>query len=765
MRYIESGVEKIDASSILTSRPSYTEDLAPQNALVVKVLRSHVSFAKIKHIDVKKALKVPGIECIFTFKDVPKNYFTLAGQSYPEPSPYDRLILDEYVRYVGDGVAIVAGKDNDCVDHAMRLIKVKYETLKPAFDFEEAENSGVVIHPEHPKNNLPQAVVKYDYDRNIAGEIFLTFGKESVDQVYQMSPVKIESTYRTQAQSQAMMETFRSYTYLDSFGRLNVLTSTQVPFHIKRQLSVALGIPAGKIRVKKPRVGGGFGAKQSSESEIYPAFVTWKTGKPAMIVYSRKDTFRATNSRHPMRLQVRIGAEEDGRINVIDMDVLSDQGAYGNHAWTTLRLAGEKSMPLYNKVKCSRFHGKVVYTNKMPAGAFRGYGATQGIYALESAVNELAKKLNMDPCDLHMKNILQEGEITTSFGKEVRSCTLDRCISRGKELIRWNEIYPYQDLGDGKVRSVGMALAMQGSGIAAIDSANATIQLNEDGDYTLLMSATDCGTGADTILTQMAAEVLMTDIQNIATYAADTDVTPFDPGSYASSGTYTTGRAVVDAAHKMVKKIKKEAGKKLNVPADELTFNGSSITAMDLSKHISIKDLASQLTRGADARHIIANGYFGNDDSPPPYMAGFCQVLIDRNTGEATVEKYVGVVDCGTVINENLARIQTEGGIVQGIGLALYEDVHYDEKGQFANHSFMTYRIPARQDIHNIEVEFEPSYEPTGPFGAKSIGEIVINTPAPAIHNALMNGLGICLYKLPMTQENIYFALLEKERD
>lgn len=381
-----------------------------------------------------------------------------------------------------------------------------------------------------------------------------------------------------------MMEIFRSYIYLDSFGRLVVMSYTQVPFYIKRQLAVALGISAGKIRVIKPRVGGGFSAKQSSESEIYLALVTLKTGKLAYIVYRREDAFRASNSRHAMRLHVRIGAEEDGTINVIDMDVLSDQGAYGIHAWTTLQLAGEKSMPLYNKVKCSRFHGKVVYTNKMPAGALRGYGATQGIYALESAVNELAQKLNMDLCDLRMKNILKEGETTLSFGKEVRSCTLDKCIERGRELIQWDSIYPRQDLGNGKMRSVGMALAIQGSGIASIDSANATLRLNEDGDYTLLISATDCGTGADTILTQMAAEVLLTDVKNITTYSADTDVTPFDSGSYASSGTYTTGRAVVDAAEKMVEEIKQEASKKLNIPVDELSFNDSSVTAMDLSK-------------------------------------------------------------------------------------------------------------------------------------------------------------------------------------
>ncbi|RVU54106.1 xanthine dehydrogenase family protein molybdopterin-binding subunit [Anaerosphaera multitolerans] len=756
MKYIGKSIKKVDSTSILQGRKVYTDDLADDNALIIKLLRSPHPHALIKSIDTSRALKVEGVECILTYEDVPKTRFTLAGQSYPEPSPYDRLILDRELRYVGDPVAIIAAENEKAAEKAKKLIKVEYELLDFVIDFEKAEE-GPMVHSERPFNHLPKNVILSDYDKNIVGQHNLNFGSENIDEVYDKSPVKIDSTYYTQAQAQSMMETFRSYSYMDSFNRLVVVSSTQVPFHIKRQLAQALEISPSRIRVIKPRIGGAFGAKQTSETEIYPALVTLKTKKSAKIVYSRKETYYASNSRHATKVRVKVGAEKDGTINSIDIDALSDQGAYGTHAWTTLKLIGEKTLPLYNSVKASRFKGKTVYTNKMPGGAFRGYGATQGAFAVESAINELAAKLKMDPVDLRLKNLTTQGDITTSFNKDIRSSRLDECILRGKELIDWDNIYPGVKISQDKVLSVGTAITMQGSGIEKIDTSTAQIKLNESGDYTLFVSCTDAGTGTDTIMVQMAAEILKTDIENITLIVADTDLTPFDPGSYASSGAYTTGNAVVRAANKMVERLKLKASKILKVDVNSIDFDGMNFSAKE--ENLPLNTLSEKLTTGEEGHTVIETGHFGNDDSPPPFMAGFCQLETDLLTGEAKVVKYVGVVDCGTVVNENLARIQVESGIVQGIGYALYEDVQYDSKGKVTTDSFMKYNIPTRLDIGELKVEFKESFEPTGPFGAKSIGEVVINTSAPAIANAIYNGINKNFRKLPIKPEDILLSL------
>ncbi|WP_100065368.1 xanthine dehydrogenase family protein molybdopterin-binding subunit [Miniphocaeibacter massiliensis] len=761
MGNIGSKVRKIDSEAITLGKPIYTEDLALKNALCVKLLRSRYANAIIKNINKARAEGLVGIEGIYTYEDVPQNKFTMAGQTYPELSPYDRLILDKHVRYIGDPVAIIVGIDEKICRRALSMIKVEYEVLEPILDFEKAIKSDVQVHSKEEGTffKLPQEIVKYDLTRNVVGEQEKVFG-ENPNKVFEECPVKIEESYTMQAQAHAMMETYRSYAYYDHLMRLTVISSTQVPFHIKRQLSVALGIPSSKIRVIKPRIGGGFGGKQTSVTEIYAAFATIKTGRPCLLKYSRKETFSATNSRHKIKVNVKIGAEEDGTISVVDIDAISDQGAYGEHAFTTLGLVGEKTLPLYNKLKSGRFHGTVVYTNKVPGAAFRGYGATQGIFAIESAVNSLAYKLNMDPTELRLKNITKQGETTLAYEKEILSSRLDECIEKGKELIGWEEKYPLKTLKNGNIRSVGMAIAMQGSGIANVDTSTVTMKLNEEGDFSLLMSPTDNGSGTDTVLTQMAAEVLDCEIDDIITITADTDITPYDPGSYASSGVYVTGGAVLRAANKLKTNILKEAAEKSGIYFGDLDLAKGIIVTKTGTEVISLKDLAEELSAGVNGKTIIGTGSFGSEVSPPPYMAGFVETETDVLTGQVKVIDYVAVVDCGTVINKNLARVQVEGGIVQGIGLALYEDVVYSEKGKLVTDEFLQYKIPTRKDIGNIEVEFLESYEPTGPFGAKSIGEIVVNTPSPAINGALLNAVGTQFGKLPILPEDVLRRIL-----
>ncbi|MBP2626125.1 MAG: aerobic-type carbon monoxide dehydrogenase, large subunit CoxL/CutL-like protein [Firmicutes bacterium] len=755
MKIVGTGIGKIDGMSISTGKPVYTDDLVMPNTLVVKLLRSPHAFAKITVIDVTKAEKIPGVECVLTYKDVPNVRFTVAGQSYPEPSPYDRLILDQIVRYVGDEVAIIAAVDEKTAVKAMKLIKVEYEVFEPVLDFETAQGHASIVHPEDDLHcNFDIGTSK---EKNIVSSQKVEFG--DIEEELQKCDVVVEETYYTQAQAHCMMETYRAFNYLDHMGRLVVVSSTQIPFHVRRKLARALEMPASKIRVIKPRIGGGFGGKQTVVVEIFTAIVTLKTGKPAKLIYDREETFTCTNSRHAMRLTVRVGADTEGYIRAVDIQGLSDTGAYGEHASTVFMVVGQKTLPLYNKTKAVRFIGNVVYTNKMPGGAFRGYGATQGTFALEAAVNQLAEQLNMDPAELRLKNLIKQGETSLAYdGKLLGSSTLHRCIETGKELIGWDEKYP-KVVNGRKVRAVGMAVTMQGSGIAGIDTASAEVRLNDDGNYTLLIGSTDMGTGSDTILTQMAAEILETTMDNIIVNAADTDVSPYDPGSYASSTTYVTGMAVVKAAEELKQKIVEHGAKLLEVLPEDIEFDGQVVSTLTGEKELSLAKLAELMVLGAGNLQLVGHGTYGSPVSPPPFIAGFAEVEVDTETGKIELIDYVAVVDCGTVVNPNLARIQVEGGIVQGIGLALYEDVRFGEKGQLQTNNFMQYKIPCRKDIGVVRVAFEESFEPTGPFGAKSLGEVVVNTPAPAIVHAVYNAVGVRINSLPITSEKVFMGM------
>ena len=759
MKYVNKSIRKSDSMSLLTGKPVYTEDLAPKNCLVVKLLRSPHAHALIESIDTTVAMKVPGIECILTYEDVPKSRFTTAGQSYPEPSPYDRLILDRRLRCVGDPVAIVAGENEKAVNKAMKLIKVKYEVLEAVLDFRSAKDNNILVHPE--KDFKALCDVGADNKRNLCSTGGFEHG--NLEEELKNCDIIIEETYHTKANNQAMMETFRTFTELDIYGRLNITSATQVPFHVRRIIANALEIPKSKVRVVKPRIGGGFGAKQSAVSEVYPAIVTMKTGKPAMLIFSRKESMTNGSPRHEMEITVRLGANKDGIIKAIEINTLSNAGAYGEHGPTTVGLSAHKSMPLYSTPRAYKFNYDVVYTNTMGAGAYRGYGATQGIFALESAVNELAAKLNMDPIKLRELNMVKEGDVMPAYyGEIANSCALDRCLEKAKNMIDWDNKYPARDMGNGKIRSVGIAMAMQGSGISNIDTAAVEIKLNDDGFYTLMIGASDMGTGCDTILAQIAADCLNCEVENIVVHGVDTDQSPYDTGSYASSTTYVTGGAVIKTCETLKVRILEEASKILECPIGNLDFDGKSIHSYEDDKEISLVDLANRCLVGG-SKTISASESHYSKTSPPPFMVGAVEIEIDKLTGKLDIIDYVAVVDCGTMINPNLAKIQAEGGIVQGIGMALYEDISYDFKGRMRNDSFMQYKIPSRLDVGNIRVEFESSYEPTGPFGAKSIGEIVINTPSPALAHAVYNATKVNIRTLPITAEKIAMGMMENE--
>lgn len=753
---INQPVRKKDSMQLLLGKPVYVEDIAPKDALALKLLRSPHANAIVEEINVSVAKKVPGVVDIYTWEDVPKQRFAIAGQTYPEPSPYDRLILDRHVRFVGDVVAIIAAENEKAALKAMKLIKVKYKILEPVLDFHQAKDNEILVHPE--EDWLAQVPVGGDARRNlVASEIS---GDGDVDAVLADCDEVLEHAYHMRSFNQAMMETFRTYTELDRYGRLHVISSTQIVFHVRRILSQALGIPKSKIRVEKPRIGGGFGAKQTAVSEVYPAFVTLKTGRPAQLIFTREESQIAGSPRHEMEVRVRLGADKDGHIRGLDLYTLSNSGAYGEHGPTTVGLSGHKSIPLYTGgLEAFRFGYDVVYTNTMAAGAYRGYGATQGIFALETAVNELAEKLGIDPTVIREKNMLREGmKMPAYYGETANACALDKCMARCKELFHWDEKYPVRDMGNGKVRAAGVAMAMQGSCISNVDVGSATVKLADDGTFNLIIGAADMGTGCDTILAQMVAECMDCSVDDVAVFGADTDASPYDSGSYASSTTYITGKAVEMACAKLKTQLCGIAAGMLGCSTEEVVFENGRVKQINTEKSVSLAEISVKDQVNNDIA-AVATASHSSPVSPPPYMVGMVEIELDKDTGEVKILDYVAVVDCGITINPALARIQTEGGIVQGIGHTLFENITYDRNGRPIESSFLQYKVPTRLDMGHLRVEFENSYEPTGPFGAKSIGEIVINTPAPAIAHAIYRATGVWHRELPITPEKILMSM------
>ena len=746
--HVNQSIRKTDSMQLLLGKPLFMDDIVPKDALIVKLLRSPYAHAIVKEIDTSRAKNVEGIVDIYTWQDVPNLRYTNAGQTYPEPSAYDRLIIDRHLRFVGDVVAIVAAENEKAADRALKLIKVQYEVLEAILDFHTAKDNPILVHPE--ENWKALCPVGADNKRNLVATGSDVNG--DIEKILADSDIVIDHTYHTKAYNQTMMETFRTYTKLDRFGRLHVISSTQIVFHVRRILSNALGIPKSKIRVEKPRIGGGFGAKQSSVSEVYPAFVTMKTGRPAQIIYTREDSLIAGSPRHEMEVHVRLGASKEGKIRALDIYTLSNSGAYSEHGPTTVGLSGHKSIPLYSgSLEAYRFAYDVVYTNRQASGAYRGYGATQGTFAVESAVNELAEKLGMDPTLLRDINMVKQGMQMPAYYNEIaNSCALDRCMDTCRKIFDWNAKYPVRDMGNGKVRCAGVAMSMQGSGVSNVDVGSATLRLGDDGTYNLIIGAADMGTGCDTTLAQIAAEVLQCSMEDIAVFGADTDISPYDSGSYASSTAYITGKAVEKAGRKLVENICKLAATMFDCAESDVRFEGSQVSRISTGEALGIQEIATKSQCGNNISLDVTETHY-SPVSPPPFMVTMVEIELDRLTGEVKLLDTKAVVDSGTLLNPAIARVQAEGGLAQAIGHTLTENLNYTKTGALIENSFMQYKIPTRLDVGRIQVEFEHTFEPTGPFGAKSIGEIVINTPGPAIAHAIYRATGVWHRELPIT--------------
>jgi len=746
---------RVDGQVLVKGKPVFTDDI-PFSGLYVKILHSPVAHAKIRKIDIRRALALPGVECVLTFEDFTPHYYTTAGQGYPEPSPRDFRILDDTVRYVGDRVAVVAAETEAIAEKALQLIEVDYEELPAVFDPEEALTGTVVIHPEEG----PTMVA--DKTRNIAAMIEEDLG--DVDQAFTEAAYHFEGTYSTPYVQQAHVEPHVTHTWLDEQDRLVIRTATQVPYHVRRIVAEVLGLPVSRIRVIKPRIGGGFGGKQEILNEEICAAITLKTGRPARIMYTREEEFTAARSRHPQKIRLRMALDSDHHITAIDLHILQNSGAYGPHALTVMSVTAGKTLSLY---RCPnlRIRAYSVYTNLPPAGAYRGYGAPQGFFALESLVDEIAAKLKVDPLDFRQKNVFQVGDEipiakVLGEGREgypiiLKTSGIKECLTQGAQLADWEHLRTSSSSEPMK-RGIGVAAVAQGSGIAGIDMASAYIKMNEDGSFHLNVGATDLGTGSDTALTQIAAEVLQVPMEKILIYSSDTDMTPFDTGAYASSTTFISGGAVKKAAE-LVKRQILDQGKRL-LECDDVSLGFQEVRGSN-GRVLSYSELCTRSFYTDHQTQIQAVASHLSYDSPPPFNATFAIVDVDTRTGFVTVRKIVSVTDAGQVINPQMAEGQVEGAIPQSLGMTLTEFMIFDARGRAINRDFKHYHVYKAKDMPEIVTRFIHSDEPAGPFGAKAVAEIPINGPAPAVCNAIYNACGVRIRDLPVTPEKILRGL------
>jgi putative selenate reductase molybdopterin-binding subunit len=750
---------RVDAVKLATGRGTFVDDIALPALLHARILHSPHAHARIVRIDATRARAMPGVACVLTHEDVPRVPYTTAGQGWPEPSPYDAVMLDRKVRFVGDRVAVVAAEDPELAQKACEAIEVEYELLQALFDPEHA------MDPDAPRiHDQEDASGIRDATRNLAAEIVAEVGDVAAG--FAAADRVFEETYRVPYVQQASIEPHIAITWLDEDHRLMVRTSTQVPFHVRRIIAPLLGIEIRRIRVIKPRIGGGFGGKQEILIEDLCGMLTLRTGRPVKLEYTREEELSAARTRHPQILTVKSGVK-DGRFTAIQMNVLENTGAYGTHALTVMSVTGNRALSLY---RCPnvRYEARAVYTNLAVAGAFRGYGCPQGFFALESHVDEVAAALGEDPLEFRRRNHVQEGddqpiaevlgEGREGFKQIIRSCGLPQAIEAGAKAIGWTRKRKAKKARGPIVTGVGMAIVMQASGIPGVDMGGASIKMNEDGSFNLLVGATDIGTGADTMFCQLAAEALGVPIDKIIPYSSDTDMTPFDPGAYASSTTYISGRAVEKAALLVLGQIKEVAGRLLEQDPKDLVTHEEKVCAAD-GRFVTYAQVCLSSLYQRDQFQIMAQASHMSYDSPPPFAAVFAEVEVDTETGLVRVLRVVEAVDCGQVVNPRMAEGQVEGAAVQSIGYGLYERMPFDANGRMAFRSFRDYTIANASDVPELTTIFVPTHEPTGPFGAKAVAEIPINGPAPAIANAVFHATGLRLRALPLTPDRVWAAL------
>jgi len=794
---------KVDAVKLVQGKPAFTDDIELRGMLYAKVLHAPVAHARIKHIDVSKARALEGVRAVLTHKDLPRVVYSTAGQSDPIPGPLDSFSLDNKVRFVGDRVAFVAAESEEIAARALELIEVEYEELPAVLDPRDAMKPNAPrIHDEPEYVNFAES----DPSRNLAAKIAIEIG--DVEAGFKQADHVFEDEYVVPKVQQVSIEPHVVVTYWDEDDRLVIRTSTQVPFHARRILAPVLGLPPKRIRVIKPRIGGGFGGKQEVLIEDVAAHLTIATGRPVRFEYTREEEFIAARARHPMRVRMKTGVKNDGAIVANEMYVLSDTGAYGCHALTVTGNTGQKCMGLYNAPNI-KFHAHVVYTNTPPSGAYRGYGVPQGFFPLEVHMEKIARALDLDPLAFRLKNAVQAGdELPTSKawseGREphpevIETCGLAECVEQGARAIGWKVSdewrvasgekthvirHPSPVTGEnwrvvpGKLhlrRGQGVACVMQGTAIPYLDMGGASIKINDDGSFNLLVGATDLGTGSDTVLAQLAAEILGCPVDDILVYSSDTDLTPFDKGAYASSTTYISGGAVVKAAEEVAGQIRAVAARMLNednrqpttdnrrntqhaVRRQDLVLRDKKVIAPD-GRFVTLADVALESLHHKDQHQIMAVASYVSPKSPPPFAAQFAQVRVDTETGQITVEKLVMAVDSGVIVNPVTASGQIEGGMTQALGYAVCEEMLYGARGDSVIRRLGDYRIFAADEMPELQTIFVQTHEPSHPFGLKAVAEIPMDGVAPAVANAVYDAVGVWMNEIPLTPERVWRAM------
>lgn len=778
--------KKVDAVKLVQGKPAFTADFDKRDMLIAKVLHSPHAHARIKHIDVEKARDLEGVAAVLTWQDIPRVVYSTAGQSDPIPGPLDSFSLDKKVRFVGDRVAMVAAETEQIALQALELIEVEYELLPSVLDSAEALKPGApILHDETEYVNFAES----DPSCNLAAEVRIDIG--DVELGFSEADLVFEDEYEVPKVQQAHIEPHVAITFWDEDDRLVIRTSTQVPFHARRQLAPVLGLPIKRIRVIKPRIGGGFGNKQEVLIEDVPAHLTIATGRPVIYEYSREEEFIASRSRHPMRIRMKTGVKKDGTITANEMYALSDTGAYGCHALTVTGNTGHKSMALYvgdGKYRASpniRFYADIVYTNHPPSGAYRGYGVPQGFWAVERHMEKIARELELDPIEFRLKNSIREGELQPfstawSEGREPRpetieTCGLEECVRQGRAAIGWDQKFGVpgwrQVPGQPHLRKgLGVALVMQGTAIPYLDMGGASIKMNDDGSFNLLVGATDLGTGSDTVLAQMAAEVLGVPVDDIIIYSSDTDFTPFDKGAYASSTTYISGAAVIKAAESVSLRIRQRAARMFNESEEYPPVNPEDIRLVDRQttspdgRTISHSEIAHETLHHADQEQIMGIGSYMSPVAPPPFAAQFAEVTVDVETGQVVVDNLVMAVDSGVIVNPLTASGQIEGGMTQALGYAVCEEMVYDSDGRAREKDLRDYHIFQAHEMPGLTTIFVETFEPSHPFGVKAVAEIPMDGVAPAVGNAVFDACRVNIDDNPITPEKVWREIMKIDK-
>ncbi len=784
---------KVDAIKLVQGKPAFAADIEKRGMLVAKVLHSPYAHARIKKIDTSKAKALEGVAAVLTWQDIPRVVYSTAGQSDPIPGPLDMFSLDHKIRFVGDRVAFVAAETAEIAEKALSLIDVEYEVLPAILDSSEAMKPGAIrIHDEPEYVNFADS----NPEKNLAAEIRIDIG--DVEKGFAEADVVFEADYVVPKVQQAHIEPHVVVTYWDEDDRLVIRTSTQVPFHVRRMLAPVLGLPVKRIRVIKPRIGGGFGGKQEVLMEDVAAHLTIATKRPVIYEYTREEEFIASRSRHPMKVKMKTGVKLDGTITANEMYALSDTGAYGCHALTVTGNTGHKSMALYvgdgeyRKSPNIRFYADIVYTNTPPAGAYRGYGVPQGYWPLDRHMEKIARALNLDPIEFRLKNAIRPGEyhpFSTAWneGREPRpeiihTVGLEQCVIQVKSAIGWDDKFGNEQWRSGskvkgqksgetfdlrpstKRKGIGIAMVMQGTAIPYLDMGGASIKMNDDGSFNLLVGATDLGTGSDTVLAQMAAEVLGVPVEDMITYSSDTDFTPFDKGAYASSTTYISGTAATNAAKIVAERIKIRAARMLGLKETEysnIQLSDRKATAPD-GKSVTLAEIALNALHKEDQEQIMGVASYVSPVSPPPFAAQFAEVTVDTETGAVTVDRLVMAVDSGVIVNPLTASGQIEGGMTQALGYAVCEEMRYDDKGKTIERDFDRYHIFRADEMPELETIFVETFEPSHPFGVKAVAEIPMDGVAPAVGNAVLDAIGVNIDENPVTPEKVWRALKTK---